>query len=130
MVGEAVVYCTHMARRMLKSKRIIKKRRAVRAKPRARGILDASALGIDTAQVLQGHFPAGVGSAVLSGGTLLARPVSPVENDVISRMHQPLLSARTSFWLGVGFGMLVVGILAFLAWQLFQVELRQVGVVG
>ena len=46
------------------------------------------------------------------------------------RIHQPLVSHRTSFWLGVGFGIFVVGVLSLLVWQLVRVDFVEAVVIG
>lgn len=45
-------------------------------------------------------------------------------------INRPLTSPRASFWLGVGFGVLVVGSLALLTWELLKFEVVEAVVVG
>lgn len=45
-------------------------------------------------------------------------------------IHRPLTSPRASFWLGVGFGVLIVGSLALLTWELLKFEVVEAVVVG
>ena len=40
-------------------------------------------------------------------------------------IRRPLVPQRTSFWIGVGFGILVTGVLGYIAWQLFNVEIGE-----
>ena len=45
-------------------------------------------------------------------------------------LHKPLVPQRTSFWLGVGLGIITTGVLGYIAWQLFSIEILETLMVG
>ena len=104
-----------------KKKKIIKKR--VQRKPKS--LLDVSDLGVQQEHVLSASiFRDPIPRSVFT---------EEVVNSLNSRsqiFHRPLASARVSFWLGVGFGTLVVGTLAILVWQLIRLDLIETVVLG
>lgn len=63
---------------------------------------------------------------------LAARSSVPTSIPLVqcSSFTRPLVGARTSFWLGVGFGIFVIGVLGYLAVRLFQAELAEAVVAG
>lgn len=103
-----------------KGKSRVASRRVSARKPSA--VLEATSLGIEPEQLVTPRWNQGAPFVLPA----YPPPNLPVEESSYegSRgiMHQPLVSPRTSFWLGVGFGMLVVGTLLIVSWQILRVE--------
>ena len=101
------------------------RKRVVKSRKKSAPFLEASALGVVPEQlaimpILKTPLFSPLSlphSADAPPGNL---PVAP-----LPLFHRPLVSGRTSFWLGVGFGMFVVGMLTFVAWKLLTVEAVQ-----
>ncbi len=91
--------------------------------------LEASVLGIAQEHVVGPCSAPKVWTPAFASVLPGAVPVSPVFARS-SNFKRPLVGARTSFWLGVGFGIFIVGVLGYLAVRLFQVELAEAVVTG
>lgn len=107
------------------------KKRVRRSKPagvsKRRAVLQASSLGIAPEYVLE-IIPREQASVPAHLPPVLPPPLNlPGE---LALFNRPLVSSRTSFWLGVGFGMLVVGVLGALTWQFIKVEVVEAVVLG
>src|SRR3989339_70762 len=86
-------------------------------------ILQVDQLGVDTRQIVQ---PASANIEIRNTQPVVADsgppknlPVEPIVKDVQCKktiLNHSYTSPRTSFWLGVGFGILVVGALMLIAW--------------
>lgn len=85
----------------------------------------ADSLGISGEHIVGREMTRGVGLVGESLNT--ARSLRLNRKKIL---HQPLVSYRASFWIGVGFGALVVGILAILAWELLRVDTLEAIVVS
>ena len=95
------------------------------------GMMDAAILGVAPGQIV-------------SSGSIFSAPPEPdeppknlpvaAENrpgwSLISAMRRPLVSTRTAFWLGAGFGVLVLGSLGILIWEVLKVEVVEAFVIG
>ncbi|OGL67701.1 hypothetical protein A3B21_00765 [Candidatus Uhrbacteria bacterium RIFCSPLOWO2_01_FULL_47_24] len=109
------------------------RKRVARKIKKSKPLIEASALGVSPDQLVESQ---GIKTALFSPMPLLKNadeppvnlPVAPFEEKSI--FHRPLVSGRTSFWLGVGFGMFIVGVLTFVAWKLLTVETVDAVVVG
>ena len=112
-----------------------KKRRAASRETIKIPVLEASIIGISEEQL--------VGDGILELQEVhfdtqsLKTPVNlPVESEeeYHSRdrigIHESLVSPRTSFWLGVGFGIFVVGTLGIIALRLFHVAMVEAVVLN
>ena len=102
------------------------RKRAVQRRKKPAVLLDAGSLGIASEQLVDqdGIKPALFSPVPKAEDVPPANlPVAPFEEKPL--FHRPLVSGRTSFWLGVGFGMFVVGVLTFVAWKLLTVEAVQ-----
>ena len=112
-----------------KTKRVTTSRPKTRARALKKntGALTADALGVASDQLMQAQgarsFP------VVEGGAVPPYNL-PVGARTSINIRDSLVAPRTSFWLGVGFGMLIVGALVTIAWQLFRVETVEAIVVG
>lgn len=111
-----------------KTKKITKKaalKRHTPAKTRKKNsILEASKVGIAPEHIL---------SAVPDRGLPLSLAPSfetPLALGNVGVFRRSLVSPRISFWLGVGFGILVIGVLLVLVWQILRVELAEAIVIG
>ena len=102
------------------------RKRVVRARKKAVPLLDASALGVVPEQLAfaQGVKPQLISFASMPPPNLPIEPIDEIKPQM-SILHRPLVSGRTSFWLGVGLGMFIVGVLTALAWKLLTVEAVQ-----
>lgn len=94
-----------------------RKKRAVKSKP----LIEASTLGV-ASEHLVSHAEE-------------LPEVRPVRNPVfeggeVDLFRRPILSSTISFWMGVGFGVLIIGILLFFVWQLLRVELAEAIMLG
>lgn len=107
-----------------KTKKVIRKRRE---KVIRTSVLEASVLGVAPEQLLGRAAEPPVNLPVVPVVTANL-PVTPMHR--IHPLHRPLVSGRTSFWLGVGFGIFVTGVLAYLAWRLYSVEIAEAIVLG
>lgn len=125
---------------MKKRKIVRSRRRKVHTKTRTRAsILEASTLGIQPEHIVSVMVSSSStpleSDASASPAVSLPPPNLPIEPEDDGRVRgdffrRSLVSPRTSFWLGVGFGMFVVGTLMALTWQLFKVELVRAVVLG
>lgn len=97
-------------------------------------VLTAAALGI-----LKEHLVSPIQSAIMETPVIARQTSSSAvalhEHHHLpapgpSRFYRPLVPPRTAFWLGVGFGMIVVGGLMVVAWYLMRVELAEEVVVA
>ncbi|GEM_PF-4852711 len=89
-------------------------------------VLSASSIGIDPE-----YLAAPVRLPVAQ--TLPATKNFSIEESASSKMkmmRRSLVAPRTSFWLGVGFGIFVTGVLGYLVLKLYTVELAQALVLG
>lgn len=122
----------------------------LRPKSRARSkkIIEATHLGVSPAHTLGAGagaiFPAGadfgdkMSSASFRPAGLQWRHNlisdipggSPYGGSAASVFHKPLLGGRASFWIGVGVGVFIVGVLSLLIWQFIKVDLVRAVVVG
>lgn len=109
-------------------------KKAVSSAP-ASTILKAEDLGIST-DYLVGRAMTETASMVAPATVPENLPVVdfPVDSEVKVytplSIHRPLVGHRTSFWIGVGFGVFVVGVLAILTWQLTRVSVVEAVVSG
>ncbi len=116
-----------MAVKTIKTKKAVKRRKTAVVAKRKRAMLSASSIGIAQEHVLEiigqkeVFVPAYFSSALQPPNNL------PGEQGLFRR---PLVSTRTSFWLGVGFGMFVVGVLTVLTWEFVKVEIVEAVVLG
>ena len=114
------------SKRKTKSAKIRRLPKQTRTRKRTPNILTADVLGI-----AQEHFTQAQGVRSISVMASTAPPPNlPIAPHSPVRLREPLVAPRTSFWLGVGFGMLVVGTLVTIAWQLFRVETVEAIVVS
>ncbi len=93
----------------------------------SRAPLEASILGIASEHVVRAFGAQSAPVRAFAPGFSFA-PQAPIVE--CSSFKRPLVGARTSFWLGVGFGIFVIGVLGYLAVRLFQVALAEAVVVG
>lgn len=92
-----------------------------RKKAARQGVLKASTLGVAVEHLLP-LTPA------TAGGPALCPPVecAPCMPEQVKKWFStPLLSPRTSFWLGVGIGIVIIAVLGYLAWRLYNVEIAE-----
>ena len=116
-----------MAVKSTKTKKPAKRKKPAVAVKRKRAVLEVSSLGVAPEHVLEviAQHDALVPA---HPAPTLAPPLNlPGELALLSR---PLVSSRTAFWLGVGFGMFVVGVLGALTWQFIRVEVVEAVVLG
>ena len=118
-----------MPRKITKTKKTAKQQVVGRVK-KGRAPLDAGILGIAKEHVVTSCTASpGIRATAFSP----ALPVSVAMQPLLAQcpaFRRPLVGARTSFWLGVGFGIFVIGVLGYLAVRLFQAELAEAVVTG
>lgn len=96
-------------------------------------VLSAIDLGVEAKHI------AAPASVRLPRLTLTALPPDnlPIEHPqkvcvpiAIVRRRRHLLPARAAFWVGMGFGIFITGVLGYLVWMLIIVELNRSAVIG
>ena len=115
-----------MAVKRAKTKKIIRRKKSVTI-AKKRSLLEVSSLGVAPEHVLE------VIAREEAFVSDYRPPVLPPPLNLpgeLALFKRPLVSTRTSFWLGVGFGMFVVGVLTILTWEFVKVEIVEAVVLG
>lgn len=116
-----------MAVKTTKTKKVMKRKKSAITAKKKRTVLEAGSLGVSPEHVLE-VIAREEASVPDHRPPVLPPPLNlPGE---INLFQRPLVSTRTSFWLGVGFGMLVVGVLTVLTWEFVKVEIVEAVVLG
>lgn len=110
-----------------KTKKAVRRRKPGIKTNKKRGVLEASSLGVAPEQVREAR----INPEVMAPAYAMSALTAP-QNFVggLNVFQRPLVSYRTAFWLGVGLGMLIVGVLGALIWQFVKVELVEAVVLG
>ena len=116
-----------MAVKSTKTKKVMKRRKSAITTKKKQNVLEVSSLGVAPEHVLE-VIAREEASVPDHRPPVLPPPLNlPGE---LALFKRPLVSTRTSFWLGVGFGMFVVGVLTILTWEFVKVEIVEAVVLG
>ncbi|MDO8505376.1 MAG: hypothetical protein Q7S48_02270 [bacterium] len=116
-----------MVKKSTKIKKVVRRRKSAATAKRKPAVLEASSIGIAPEHVLEIIAQHEAVVPIHPVPTLAPPGNLPGERILFRR---PLVSSRTSFWLGVGFGMFVVGVLTVLTWEFVKVEIVEAVVLG